>query len=142
MSRLRVVIQNQTGCSCGIISTRDSTGVAPSWELGGTEPGATVQHEEQDNAPTLVLGLIPWGASTVTQILTTRGVDGVSQLGVLPLAQLVLLGAGSSFGGLDLWTSNRKQTQGGYGSAPVGRSESVGGGSTRLLPPRQLQVRA
>lgn len=38
--------------------------------------------------------------------LTTRRVDGVPQLGVLPLAQLVLLGPGSSFRGLDLWTSD------------------------------------
>lgn len=53
-----------------------------------------------------------------TVTLTTRGIDGVPQLGVLPLAQLVLLGPGSSLGGLDLWTSDT-------GNRPEGRRKSA-----------------
>lgn len=53
-----------------------------------------------------------------TVTLTTWGIDGVPQLSVLPLAQLVLLGPGSSLGGLDLWTSNT-------GNRQEGRRESA-----------------
>lgn len=55
------------------------------------------------------------------RLLTARGVDGVPQLSVLPLAQLVLLGACGSFGGLYLGASRRGQTQtgqGGYHNTP------------------------
>lgn len=38
--------------------------------------------------------------------LTTRGVNGIPQFSVLPLAQLVLLGTSCCFRGLNLWTSD------------------------------------
>lgn len=47
----------------------------------------------------------------LTITLTTWGIDGVPQLSVLPLAQLVLLGPGSGLGGLDLWTSDTGNRQ-------------------------------
>lgn len=48
----------------------------------------------------------PSGQRAVLPELTARGVDGVPQLGVLPLAQLVLLGAASRLGCLNLRTSD------------------------------------
>lgn len=51
------------------------------------------------------------------QELTTGCVDGVAQLGVLPFAQLELLGIGSSFGGLNLWTSGQQTGSGDRKSA-------------------------
>ncbi len=44
--------------------------------------------------------------TNLTMTLTTWGIDGVPQLGVFPLAQLVLLGSSSRLGGLNLWTSD------------------------------------
>ena len=49
-----------------------------------------------------------WRSRGTTHTLTTRRVDGVPQLGVLPLAQLVLLGASGGFGGLNLRTSETR----------------------------------
>lgn len=48
---------------------------------------------------------VTFSGPSASMTLTARGVDGVPQLGVLPLAQLVLLGSGGGLGGLDLWTS-------------------------------------
>lgn len=45
-------------------------------------------------------------ATVNKKTLTTWGIDGVTQLSILPLAQLVLLGARSRLGRLDLRTSN------------------------------------
>lgn len=52
-----------------------------------------------------------WRSRATSQTLTTGGVDGVPQLGVLPLAQLVLLGAGGGLGGLNLRPSETKADQ-------------------------------
>lgn len=48
----------------------------------------------------------PGGQRAVLPRLTARSVNGIPQLGVLPLAQLVLLGAGGRLGRLNLRTSD------------------------------------
>lgn len=47
----------------------------------------------------------------MADFLTTGRVNGIPQFGILPLAELVLLGASSSsFGGLNLWASGSTET--------------------------------
>ena len=56
----------------------------------------------------------------MADFLTTGCVDGVPQLGVFPLAELVLLGASSSsFGSLNLWASGNTDTSRTVGLQPA-----------------------
>lgn len=78
------------------------------------------------------------GMCSDNQTLTARRVDGVPQLGVLPLAQLVLLGAGGRLGGLDLWTSNTGNTGSQHHRATAGNCGTPAAADLRagLLAPR------